>query len=95
MTINRDSMRRTARTAVQVTVALAVAVPLLVEAGVLDVERWPWLGTIVAIAAVITRLMATPQADTILAPVGLDRGQPDGRHEAGADAATSDGAEGP
>lgn len=69
--VTKDSVRRTLRTTIAVTVAVATAVPLLVEAGVLRVDPAdaPWLASIVAVAAGITRLMADPRVDALLGRV--------------------------
>lgn len=65
----RDEVRRTLRTTVAVLVAVATLVPVLVELGVVDPARAPWLATIVAAAAAVTRLMANPKVDELLGRV--------------------------
>ena len=62
----RDEVRRTLRTALAVLLAVAALVPVLVELGVVDPSRAPWLATIVAAAAFVTRLMANPRVDELL-----------------------------
>lgn len=64
--VTTDEVRRTLRTALAVLVAVAAAVPLLVEAGVLTPDRAPWLASIVAFAALVTRLMQNPSVDALL-----------------------------
>lgn len=64
--VTADSVRRTLRTAIAVTVAVAAAVPLLVEFGVVDPSGAPWLASIVALAAAVTRMMADPRVDRLL-----------------------------
>lgn len=80
-----DSTRRTIRTALAVLVALAAAAPVLVSEAGLDADQWPWLASVLAVAAVITRLMASPVVDGILAKLGLGKAPADGRHELGRD----------
>lgn len=54
-----DAARRTARTVLQVIVGLAAGLPMLVHtAGIPD--TLPGLGTALAVAAAVTRLMALP-----------------------------------
>ncbi|MFI6117487.1 hypothetical protein [Kitasatospora sp. NPDC051164] len=60
-----DSTRRTIRTVVAVVLALASGLPLLVRTAGLP-ETLPGLGTILAVAAAITRLMALPQVNAWL-----------------------------
>lgn len=62
----RDEVRRTLRTALAVLLAVAALVPVLVELGVVDPAGAPWLATIVAAAAAVTRLMADPRVDRLL-----------------------------
>lgn len=62
----RDEVRRTLRTGLAVLLAVAALVPVLVELGVVDPARAPWLATIVAAAAAVTRLMADPRVDRLL-----------------------------
>ena len=79
-----DSTRRVLRTIVQVTLALAVTLPILLDQAGIDPSQIPWLATVVAIAGVIARVMQSPAVDAILEPLGLSKGVP-GRHEAGED----------
>jgi hypothetical protein len=58
-----DAARRTLRTSVQTLVAL---VPLL--AGVPAARDVPTLAGVVAMAAALTRLMATPEVERVLPP---------------------------
>jgi len=47
-------------------VMLAGLVPVLVEAGVINPERWPWMASLVVAAGVVTRLMAVPRVNELL-----------------------------
>jgi hypothetical protein len=58
--------RRTIRTVFQALVGLAVMVPLLVAQTGLDPDQLPWLAGVLAVAAVITRIMALPQVEVFL-----------------------------
>jgi hypothetical protein len=60
-----DSARRTARTVFAVVLALAAGLPLLVRTAGLP-DTLPGLGTVLAVAAAITRLMALPGVDAWL-----------------------------
>lgn len=60
-----DSARRTVRTVVALVLALASGLPLLVHTAGLP-ETLPGLGTVLAVAAAITRLMALPQVNAWL-----------------------------
>ncbi|MFF7991780.1 hypothetical protein ACFZDG_18545 [Kitasatospora xanthocidica] len=60
-----DSTRRTIRTVVAVVLALASGLPLLVHTAGLP-ETLPGLGTVLAVAAAITRIMALPQVNAWL-----------------------------
>lgn len=71
--VTTDEVRRTVRTAIAVIVALAALVPVLVDAGVIDAGRWPWVGTIVVAAAAITRAMQSPVVDKVLRDLGVGR----------------------
>lgn len=62
----KDSTRRTMRTALAVILAVALAVPVLVQAAGLDTGQLPWLATVVAIAAAVTRVMQTPAVEELL-----------------------------
>ncbi|MGW2371647.1 hypothetical protein [Kitasatospora sp. NPDC001683] len=60
-----DSARRTARTVLAVVPALAAGLPLLVRTAGLP-DTLPGLGTVLAVAAAITRVLALPQVDAWL-----------------------------
>jgi hypothetical protein len=57
--------KRTVRTALQVTLALAVMLPLLVQTVGLD-PQLPWLAGVLAVAAAFARVMALPQVEAFL-----------------------------
>lgn len=61
-----DAVRRTVRTALAVTLAVASVVLGLVQAGIVDPGAAPWLGSIVVVATAITRVMAKPEVDELL-----------------------------
>jgi hypothetical protein len=69
--VTADAVRRTLRTALAVTVAVATVVPLLIEFGVVRVDPagTPWLAAIVAVSAGVTRLMADPRVDQLIGRV--------------------------
>lgn len=54
-----DAFRRTVRTVLQVALGLAAGAPLLVSTAGLPAAL-PGLGTVLAVAAAVTRLMALP-----------------------------------
>lgn len=58
--------RRTVRTIFQALVGLAVMLPVLVSQTGLDPAQIPWLAGVLAIAALITRLMALPVVEAFL-----------------------------
>jgi hypothetical protein len=60
-----DSARRTVRTVLAVVLALAAGLPLLVRTAGLP-DTLPGLGTVLAVAAAITRVMALPTVDAWL-----------------------------
>ncbi|MFG3228100.1 hypothetical protein ACGF07_25410 [Kitasatospora sp. NPDC048194] len=60
-----DSARRTIRTILAVVLALAAGLPLLVHTAGLP-DTLPGLGTVLAVAAAITRVMALPQVNAWL-----------------------------
>lgn len=62
----RRPWRATARSIFQFLVALAVLFPVLVEGAGLDPAALPWLGIPLAVAAVVTRIMALPQVEVFL-----------------------------
>ncbi|MDH6126760.1 hypothetical protein [Kitasatospora sp. GP82] len=60
-----DASRRTARTVLQLVLGLAAGLPMLVHnAGLPD--TLPGLGTALAVAAIVTRAMASPIVDRLL-----------------------------
>ena len=69
--VTTDEVRRTVRTVLAVVVTLAALVPVGVELGILDEQRWPWVGLIVAGAAAVTRVMQTPAFDELLRKLGV------------------------
>ena len=60
----RRPWRSTARTIFQATIALAAMWALIVQT--LGLPDWAWVGTSVAVAGGITRLMALPQVEVFL-----------------------------
>lgn len=60
----RRPWRSTARTIFQATIALAAMWALIVQT--LGLPDWAWVGTSVAVAGAITRLMALPQVELFL-----------------------------
>jgi hypothetical protein len=60
-----DALRRTLRTGLQVVLGLAAGLPLLVHTAGLP-DTLPGLGVALAVAAAITRLMASPVVDGLL-----------------------------
>lgn len=71
--VSTDEVRRTVRTVLAVLVTVAALVPVLVEAGVVDEQRWPWVGTIVLLAGAVTRFMQAPAVDEVLTRAGVGR----------------------
>jgi hypothetical protein len=67
--LTSTELRKTLRTALAVAASLALLVPVLVDAGVLDSSRWPWVASVVAVAAFVTRLMQNPTVDAVLGKV--------------------------
>ena len=61
-----DAVRRTVRTALAATLAVATIVAGLVQAGIIDPAAAPWLATIVVVMTGITRVMAMPAVDEAL-----------------------------
>lgn len=61
-----DKTRRTVRTVLQVVLAVALAVPVLVQAAGLDAEQLPWLATVVAVAAAVARVMQSDVVEGLL-----------------------------
>jgi len=60
-----DANRRTVRAAVQLVMGLAASLPLLVHTADLPTTL-PGLGTALAVAAAVTRLMALPAVEALL-----------------------------
>jgi len=60
-----DATRRTIRTAVQVLLGLAAGLPLLVDTAGLPATL-PGVGTALAVAAAVTRVMALPTVESWL-----------------------------
>ena len=85
----KESTKRVIRTSLAVLVSLAAMAPVLVAQAGLDAGQWPWLATILAVAAGITRVMALPQVNDLLVKFGI--GMPDGRHELGRTGDSTDG----
>ena len=71
--VTTDEVRRTVRTVLAVVVTLAALVPVGVELGILDEQRWPWVGTVVVLAGIITRAMQDPRVDRVLTRAGVGR----------------------
>lgn len=67
--------RMTLRTAIWTTLGIIAVLPVLVPQLGLDLDRWPWLATVVAAASLITRVVNTPAVDDLLTRVGLGRGE--------------------
>ncbi|GAA0423928.1 hypothetical protein [Streptomyces luteireticuli] len=72
-----DATRRTVRTLVQTTVAIAALLPVLVDAAGLPTAL-PWVAGSLAVAAGLTRLMAVPGLQALL-PAWLRTHSPDDR----------------
>lgn len=60
-----DATRRTVRTVAQLALGLLAGLPLLVHTAGLP-ETLPGLGTVLAVAAAVTRVMALPIVDQLL-----------------------------
>lgn len=58
--------RRTTRTVLQVLLALAVAVPVIVQATGLTVEQAPWLTSVIVAAGIVARIMQTDAVEALL-----------------------------
>ena len=61
-----DKTRRVVRTVLQVLLALAVAVPVIVQATGLTIDQAPWLGTVVVAAAAFARFMQSDLVEQLL-----------------------------
>ncbi|MGW7514773.1 hypothetical protein ACWGJ2_04195 [Streptomyces sp. NPDC054796] len=62
--------KRTVRTIIQTTVAIAVALPAIVSASGIP-ESLPWVVGALAVAGGLARVMALPQVEALLDRVGL------------------------
>ena len=62
----RRPWRATVRTVVQFIVAACVLLPFIVAETGLDPQLYPWLGGLLTVAAIITRVMALPQVESFL-----------------------------
>lgn len=62
----RHPWRATARTAFASLVALASVLPVLVKETGLDADQWPWLASVLAVCAFVTRVMADPRVEVFL-----------------------------
>ncbi|MFH8993249.1 hypothetical protein [Streptomyces sp. NPDC017940] len=65
-----DAARRTIRTVIQTTVALALALPAIVAASGIP-EALPWVAGALAVAGGLARVMALPVVEALLDRVGL------------------------
>jgi hypothetical protein len=61
--------RRTIRTVLQVLLALAVAVPVIVQATGLTVDQAPWLGSVIVAAGIVARVMQADAVEALLEKV--------------------------
>lgn len=61
----KKSTKVTIRTVIQTGAGFAVAVPSLVAASGFN-TAWPWVAGGIAVAAAVTRVMATPYAQGLL-----------------------------
>lgn len=66
-----DKTRRVIRTVLQVLLALAVAVPVIVQATGLTVDQAPWLATVLVAAAAFARFMQSDVVEELLERFGL------------------------
>ena len=71
--VTTDEVRRTVRTMLAVLVTLAALVPVGVELGILDEQRWPWVGTLIVAAGIVTRVMQDDRVDRVLTRAGVGR----------------------
>lgn len=62
----RRPWRSTARTVWQAFLGLCVLAPILVTGAGLDPVQLPWLGTVLLVAGVVTRVMAIPAVEVWL-----------------------------
>lgn len=68
-----DAQRRTARTVLQVVLAVLVTLPVLVAALPLEWQQTPWLVSVVAAAGIIARAMQSDPVERILERLGIGR----------------------
>ncbi|MFF0630396.1 hypothetical protein [Streptomyces sp. NPDC004296] len=69
-----DATRRTIRTVMQTAVALAVALPAIVDASGVPASL-PWVAGALAVAGGLARVMALPAVEQLLDRVGLGQGR--------------------
>ncbi|WP_275463384.1 hypothetical protein [Streptomyces noursei] len=69
-----DATRRTIRTVMQTAVALAVALPAIVDASGVPASL-PWVAGALAVAGGLARVMALPAVEQLLDRVGLGHGR--------------------
>ncbi|MFD3829744.1 hypothetical protein [Streptomyces sp. NPDC058621] len=65
-----DAAKRTVRTVIQTTVALAVALPAIIGAAGIP-DTLPWVAAALAAAGGLARVMALPAVEALLDRVGL------------------------
>lgn len=65
-----DAAKRTIRTVLQTTVALALALPAIVDASGVPASL-PWVASALAVAGGLARVMALPAVEALLDRVGL------------------------
>ncbi|MFZ3471475.1 hypothetical protein ACODT4_20820 [Streptomyces sp. 2.9] len=65
-----DASKRTVRTVIQTTVALAVALPAIIGASGIP-EALPWVVGALAVAGGLARVMALPAVEALLDRAGL------------------------
>ncbi|MGP3687361.1 hypothetical protein ACTVZO_22110 [Streptomyces sp. IBSNAI002] len=65
-----DAAKRTVRTVIQTTVALAVALPAVIGAAGIP-DTLPWVAAALAAAGGLARVMALPTVEALLDRVGL------------------------
>lgn len=59
--------RATARTVFQALVALAVVLPVAVNAAGINPDKWPWVAGVLLVAGAVTRVMAVPMVNDWIA----------------------------
>lgn len=65
-----DAAKRTVRTVIQTTVALAVALPAIIGAADIP-DTLPWVVAALAVAGGLARVMALPAVEALLDRAGL------------------------